>query len=56
MNMSETKDKPVVKKLPCGGYGIYTIDPKTKQPAQTGYIGANLELTAYLPKDAIVQK
>ena len=49
-------DKPIVKKLKCGGYGIYTTDSKTKQLAQTGYIGANLTLEAWLPKDAVIQK
>lgn len=54
--MSETKEKPVVKQFPCGGFGIFTIDPKSKQLAQTGYVGPNLEPSAYLPKDHIVQK
>ena len=48
--MSEaTKDKPIVKKLPCGGHAIYSIDIKSKQQIQVGYIGANLNLEAYLP-------
>ena len=51
-----SQEKPVVKKLKCGGWGVYTIDPKTKQPAQTGYIGPNLSLEAYLPAGAIVEK
>jgi hypothetical protein len=54
--MSESKEKPVAKKLPCGGYAIFTKDFKSKQLVQTGYVGPNLELTAYLPKDAIIQK
>jgi hypothetical protein len=49
-------EKPIVKKLKCGGYGVYTTDFKTKQLAQTGYIGANLTLEAWLPKDAVIQK
>jgi hypothetical protein len=49
-------EKPVIKKLKCGGWGIYTIDLKTKLPAQTGYIGPNLCVEAFLPKDAIVEK
>jgi len=51
-----SQEKPVVKKLKCGGHGIFTIDPKTKQPIQSGYIGANLELESWLPKDAVIQK
>lgn len=54
MNMAQ--EKPIVKKLACGGYGIYTLDSKSKQLAQTGYIGANLSLEAYLPKDAVIEK
>jgi hypothetical protein len=50
------KDKVVAKKLKCGGTAIYTIDPKLKQLVQTGYIGANLSLDAYLPKSAEWQK
>ena len=49
-------DKPVVKKLKCGGWGIYTVDVKTKQPAQTGYIGPGLKLEAFVPLDAIIEK
>lgn len=49
-------EKPVVKKLKCGGWGIFTIDPKTKMPTQTGYVGPNLSAEAYLPKDAVVEK
>jgi len=55
-NMAETKERPVVKQLKCGGYAIFTVDPKTKQQMQTGYIGANLALEGYLPPDAIIQK
>jgi hypothetical protein len=54
--MSETKDKPIVKQLPCGGHAVFTLDSKTKQLTQTGYIGPKLELSAYLPKDAVIQK
>lgn len=52
----ENKDKVVAKKLKCGGIAILTIDPKTKMLAQTGYIGPNLSLDAYLPKNAEWQK
>lgn len=54
--MSDSKDKPVVKQLPCGGYGIFTIDPKSKQLAQTGYVGPSLEPSAYLPTGYTLQK
>jgi len=55
--MSEpTKDTLTAKKLSCGGIAIYGIDLKTKQPTQIGYIGANLPLEAYLPKNCILQK
>jgi len=54
--MSESKEKPIVKLLPCGGYGVYTIDAKSKNLVQTGYIGSKLELNAYLPKDVVIQK
>lgn len=53
---AETKEKPIVKQLKCGGYGVYTTDPKSKQLTQTGYIGANLNLQAFLPPDAVIQK
>ena len=36
--MSENKDKPTVKPLPCGGHAIFAVDPKTKQSTQIGYI------------------
>jgi hypothetical protein len=49
------QEKPVVKKLKCGGWAIYTIDPKTKAQLQTGYVGPNLEPKAYLPADAVIQ-
>ena len=49
-------EKPVVRKLKCGGWGIYTIDPKTKQQAQTGYIGANMTLECWLPEGAVIEK
>jgi len=51
-----SNEKPIVRKLKCGGHGVYTIDPKTKQLAQTGYIGPNLSLEAFLPKDAVIEK
>jgi len=54
--MSEpVKDKPTVKKLPCGGYGVYGIDIKNKQPIQIGYIGSNLNVEAFLPTGVTVQ-
>lgn len=53
---TKEKEKPIVKPLKCGGYGIFTTDPKSKQLAQTGYIGASLNLQAFLPADAIIQK
>jgi len=49
-------EKPIVKKLKCGGYGVYTIDVKTKMSVQTGYIGPNLTLEAFLPEGAVVEK
>ena len=49
-------EKPVVKQLKCGGWAIYTVDTKTKQQIQTGYVGPNLEPKAYLPVDAIFEK
>jgi len=54
--MSESKEKPVVKQLPCGGYAIFTIDNKTKQLVQTGYVGSKLESSAYLPTGSSIQK
>jgi len=51
-----SQEKPVVKKLKCGGHGVYTIDQKSKQLVQTGYIGPNLSLEAYAPKDAVIEK
>ena len=50
------QEKPIVKKLKCGGWAIYTIDPKTKTQLQTGYIGGNLKLEAWLPEGAVVEK
>lgn len=38
-------------KLECGGTAIFTIDPKTKQEIQTGYIGASLPVDAWINKD-----
>lgn len=49
---NETKDLKNVltaKKLPCGGYAIYGIDMKTKNPTQVGYVGKGLaEFSCYL--------
>jgi len=53
---AEAKEKPIVKPLNCGGHGIFTTDPKSKQLMQTGYIGANLDLKGFLPPDAVIQK
>jgi len=50
------QEKPIVKKLKCGGWGIYTTDVKTKMLAQTGYIGSNLTLECWLPEGAVVEK
>ena len=44
-----------VKKLAEGGYALYSIDPKTKQESQVGYIGENLTLEAWLPKGVKVE-
>lgn len=55
--MSEpTKEKLTAKKLSCGGTAIYGLDVKSKQVIQIGYIGANLNVDAFLPKDCVVQK
>jgi hypothetical protein len=54
--MSENKDKPTVKLLPCGGHAIFAVDPKTKQSTQIGYIGKNLPLDGYMPAGTTVQK
>lgn len=56
MSDNKTAEKLKVKKLPCGGYAIFGIDIKTKQPAQIGYIGANLPLEAYMPENAVLEK
>lgn len=49
------KEKPQVKKLPCGGYAIYGIDNKSKQEIQVGYIGSNLNVEAFLPAGVTIQ-
>lgn len=54
--MAEQKDKPTVKKLPCGGHAIFTIDQKSKQLTQTGYIGASLEVDKWIPEGYTVSK
>ena len=55
--MSEdNKDKIVAKKLKCGGYALYTTDSKTKQLTQTGYVGPNLSVEAFVPKNTIFEK
>lgn len=38
-------------KLECGGTAIYTIDPKTKQEIQTGYVGPGLPVEAWIQKE-----
>lgn len=53
--MSDEKNKIVVKKLKCGGYGIYAADAKTKSIIQTGYIGKHLKLEAWIPAGAVVE-
>jgi len=50
--MSEIK----VRKLPEGGYGIYTLDKKSKTEIQTGYIGPGLKVEAFLPEGAVIEK
>jgi len=42
----------VVRKLPEGGWGIYTIDKKTMSEKQTGYIGPGLDVQGFLPAGA----
>lgn len=56
--MSENKvaEKLKVKKLPCGGHAIYGVDPKSKQLAQVGYIGASLPVEAFMPENAVLEK
>jgi hypothetical protein len=44
-----TKKKPKLKKLACGGYGIFAEDPKSKTEGQIGYIGPNLSLDGFCP-------
>jgi len=53
--MSDEKNKIVVKKLKCGGYGIYSTDAKTKSVIQTGYIGEGLKVEAWIPAGAVVE-
>jgi hypothetical protein len=53
--MSDEKNKIVVKKLKCGGYGIYSADAKTKSVVQTGYIGASLNVQAWIPAGASIE-
>jgi hypothetical protein len=45
-----------VRKLPEGGWGIFTLDRKTKAEQQTGYIGPNLKVEAFLPEGAELEK
>jgi hypothetical protein len=54
--MSDEKNKIVVKKLKCGGYGIYSTDAKTKSVIQTGYIGESLNVEAWIPAGAVIEK
>lgn len=44
-----------VKKLKEGGYAIYSVDPKTKQESQTGYIGESLPLEGWLPEGVKIE-
>ena len=50
----ENKDL-TAKQLPCGGYAIYGVDPKTKSPAQIGYVGTNLPLDGWLKDVKIIK-
>jgi len=50
-----SQEKPVIKKLPCGGYAIFASDSKSKTLVQVGYLGANLPVEGYLPKDVVVE-
>jgi hypothetical protein len=43
------------KKLAEGGYALYSIDPKTKQETQVGYIGENLNIEAWLPQGVKIE-
>ena len=53
--MSEPKQQIKVKKLPEGGWAVYSIDPKDKREIQTGYIGPNLKMEAFVPENAQIQ-
>jgi hypothetical protein len=52
----DDKNKTIIRKFKCGGHGIFTVDLKTKQLQQTGYIGPNLTLEAWLPDGATIEK
>ena len=56
MSNDPKKEKSIARKLPCGGYAIYTNDIKTKTLMQTGYIGSNLKLEAWLPEGTVIEK
>jgi hypothetical protein len=43
------------KKLAEGGYALYSIDPKTKQETQVGYIGENLNIEAWIPQGVKIE-
>ena len=42
----------IVRKLPEGGWGIFTVDKKTSTEKQTGYIGSGLNVQDFLPAGA----
>jgi hypothetical protein len=43
------------KELAEGGYALYSIDPKTKQETQVGYIGENLNIEAWIPQGVKIE-
>jgi hypothetical protein len=40
-----------LKALPEGGYGIFKSDAKAGKDVQVSYIGANLNIESFLPKE-----
>jgi len=52
----DNKNNLTAKKLPCGGYAIFGIDPKTKNPAQVGYVGKGLADVPYYLDGVKVEK
>jgi len=45
-----------VRKLPEGGWGIFTVDKKTMTEKQTGYIGSGLDVQGFLPAGAELEE